>query len=124
MDNKELHFRDINHPENIDKIYLVLINGRYPRKLFVQYKGDNKFIHFKIEGHQIRQRQDDMNVVFPNNFAENGDDVSFIEFKIPMDIFNKFFILEPAGGKRKTYKKRKRRRMTKKNYKTNKQVKR
>jgi hypothetical protein len=123
MDPRELHFTDINKPENIDKIYLVLINTTPPRKFFVQYKGDNRFIYFRIEGQGSQRQMADNDAIFPNSFAANGDDVSFVEFNLPMDIFNKFFMYEAAGGKRKTYKKRRTSRRTKRNYK-NKKVKR
>lgn len=120
MDNKELHFRDIENPENIGKIYLVLINTTPPRKVFVQYRGDNNFIYFRINGFELQRQMSDNDIIFPDSFAANGNDVSFVELKLPMEIFNKFFMYEPMGGKRKTYKKRKTRTMTKKNYKTRK----
>ena len=95
-----------------------MINTTPPRKTFVQYRGDNNFIYFTLIGEGLLRRMADNDLIFPDSFAENGDDVSFVELKFPMEIFNKFFMYEPMnGGKQKTHKKRRTSRKTKRNYK-------
>jgi hypothetical protein len=105
---QELKFNDINNdPSNVGKIYLGFIENAVPtRKFFVKYDGDNRFVYLNSNR--------EVPAVFPDQFADNPNDVTFVEIKLPQVIVDKI-ISHGAyyGGNRKKTRKTRRKRLNK-----------
>ena len=99
---QELKFNDINSdPNNIGKIYFGFVeNSRPTRKFFVKYDGNNMFQYINSIG--------EIPAIFPDQFADNPDDVTFIEIKLPETIIDEIIShgAYSGGKRRKTRRKR------------------
>ena len=104
MDSKEIKFTDLTE-NDAGKIYLVLIDDDSPRKVFVRYNGGNNFSYFTLDA------KNEVQIKFPEQFAADQNNVSFVKMNLPQEIINRF-IKHGAyyGGKNKRTKSRKTRR--------------
>jgi hypothetical protein len=93
-------------------MYFGFVENAVPtRKFFVKYDGDNRFVYL------ISDRE--VPAVFPDQFADNPNDVTFVEIKLPQVIVDKIISngAYSGGKRRKTRRKRlsKRKKSSRKN---------